>query len=93
MLHVGDGEVMSRWSSVMYQGSPFLKLKGGIYKCKGCSKWWQAQTGPTYYSCAVMHGPGDCCHYSEKEIEVPEGHRTEGEQYWYNGDLWGDNEC
>jgi len=39
-----------------------------IYKCPVCSGVYSAQTGDNQTSCAVLHGPGDCCHYGEKPI-------------------------
>lgn len=39
-----------------------------IYRCRGCSKLYHRQLGPTYVSCAVMHGAGSCCHYGELSI-------------------------
>ena len=39
-----------------------------IYKCPICNKIYRRQIGPMLMSCGVMHAPGTCCHYGEKEL-------------------------
>jgi len=48
------------------------------YRCATCKKVWAPQTLMVKMACAVMHYPGDCCHYGEHEVEVvPKGERRE----------------
>lgn len=49
-----------------------------IYRCRGCQKIFHRQLGPTYISCAVMHGPGSCCHYGEKELTAEQVENVKG---------------
>lgn len=38
-----------------------------IFKCGICHKNY-VTIGENNISCAVMHSPGACCHYSDKEL-------------------------
>jgi hypothetical protein len=40
------------------------------FQCPKCKQWFGVRPGPRI-SCAVMHAPGDCCHYGEEQVEAP----------------------
>ena len=41
-----------------------------VFTCGACRKLFalENETSGTV-SCAVAHGPGDCCHYGERELK------------------------
>lgn len=41
------------------------------FKCRGCGKWYVVRAEMALTSCTVLHGPGSCCHFSEREVESP----------------------
>lgn len=45
----------------------FLILDSGPYTCPICKRTFEERVPST---CAVHHGPGNCCHYNEKEINI-----------------------
>lgn len=51
---------------------PYFKPQEPLkpYYCPNCKKFYI----PSNFSCAVAHGPGDCCHYMETEVndKLPE---------------------
>lgn len=42
------------------------------FQCPGCKKWFRRNPEREGVSCAVLHGPGSCCHYSDIEVDPPE---------------------
>jgi len=38
--------------------------------CPKCELWYGYQGGAVRVSCAVMHMPGDCCHYGQTQLQV-----------------------
>lgn len=40
------------------------------YKCDKCGGWYIKQDGLTGH-CAVLHKEGECCHYSEIQVDDP----------------------
>ena len=40
-----------------------------IYRCPICNGLYSGQPGPWKISCLVMHPPGSCCHYEERELK------------------------
>ena len=41
-----------------------------IFRCPACEKTYKrGGAGPI---CGVMHAPGDCCHYTDKELTAEE---------------------
>lgn len=44
---------------------------GEPQKCPGCGDWYVPTPGMENTSCAVLHGPGSCCHYSETRVAPP----------------------
>ncbi len=43
-----------------------------IYTCHICGKHFMRPEIPV--SCCVNHGPGECCHFGDTEIEIVETH-------------------
>ena len=41
--------------------------EGEVYRCERCGHVYKR--GTSMISCAVAHGPNDCCHYTDKLIE------------------------
>lgn len=41
------------------------------YYCPNCKAWYLRVD--TVVACAVFHGPGSCCHFSEVRVEDPDG--------------------
>ena len=39
-----------------------------LYRCPICHKVWDSVREGPKMSCTVLHGPGGCCHYMEREI-------------------------
>lgn len=39
------------------------------YTCQRCGKTWKPTKNSVNISCAVLHSPGSCCHYMEKEVK------------------------
>jgi hypothetical protein len=40
-----------------------------IVHCPKCDAFYKKpRSGAVTVACAVMHSPGDCCHYSERKI-------------------------
>lgn len=54
-----------------------------MYRCGVYGKPWWSQRGPMHVSCAVLHSPGTCCHYGEREATEeeaePRANPSEGE--------------
>ena len=40
-------------------------------RCAGCGKWFEPIPEMQNVSCCVMHPPGTCCHYTEREVDAP----------------------
>jgi len=38
------------------------------YRCGACGKTFLR--GDENVSCTVMHGPGSCCHYTDREVSI-----------------------
>ena len=48
-----------------------------IVHCPRCKKYFSAQTGRMRISCAVLHPPGSCCHYGDKELSSEQIEKVE----------------
>ena len=51
---------------------PLNNFENKPVKCPGCGKWHEKILGMLHQGCCVMHGPGTCCHFGEREVEEPE---------------------
>ena len=47
-----------------------------IYQCDICGKYFLVQ-GENNTRCCVIHSPGSCCHYNEKELTIAQINRIE----------------
>lgn len=48
--------------------------------CDLCRKWWRETEQSRVTNCAVVHGPGSCCHYLMEETgQPPSTLQTRGE--------------
>jgi len=47
-----------------------MKDKATVFQCNICNGYFIEGDGNV--SCAVMHSPGDCCHFND--CEISEGH-------------------
>ena len=48
----------------------------GTMKCSRCLKWFTVDRFPT--SCSALHGPHECCHLGQEEVQSPKPmYRTE----------------
>lgn len=46
-----------------------MSLHRSTYQCGICLHWFQYDPD-TIIRCAVVHGPGTCCHYGEVSVEA-----------------------
>lgn len=45
-----------------------MSAVGDIFKCPQCRRIYRVMRANS--SCAVLHEPGECCHYGEREVTV-----------------------
>lgn len=70
------------WSPERARVSPETQAElDARYTCGRCGKTWLRDPRPGRRACAVLHKPGDCCHYGEAEVlagepesYLPDGH-------------------
>lgn len=43
-----------------------------LVHCPNCGGYFSEQTGQSRVSCCVMHSPGDCCHYGDRQLTSEE---------------------
>lgn len=43
-----------------------------VYRCPICKRCYARSVGGIQVACCVMHAPGDCCHYGERELTAEE---------------------
>jgi len=39
-----------------------------VIECPVCQDFYAEQTGEIRVSCAVLHSPGQCCHFGDKQL-------------------------
>ncbi len=49
-------------------------------RCCRCGKWYVPNPGRAGLSCCVLHGPGQCCHYTETEVTAPDALTCEAQE-------------